>query len=145
VQGVLRVSLYRLIVHPVKLSVYRDSSWAALLTWSLSSSLELQPAEWLQLTPDDIPDQAKAVETVRRLFSNWVTITQGVAGLGINTALARQTRVPEWIVHPYTVPTKKRQAPRRIEQNNQSVTDSVFGPQSSAGKHQAAIIEARAS
>jgi len=35
----------------------------------------------LELTPDDIPDQAKAVKTIRRLLSNLATITQGVAEL----------------------------------------------------------------
>jgi hypothetical protein len=35
----------------------------------------------LQLTPDDIPDKAKAVETVRRLLNNLATITQGIAEL----------------------------------------------------------------
>jgi len=35
----------------------------------------------LQLTPDDIPDQAKASETIKRLLSNLATITQGVAQL----------------------------------------------------------------
>jgi hypothetical protein len=35
----------------------------------------------LRLTPDDIADQAKAVETIRRLLSNLATITQGVSEL----------------------------------------------------------------
>ncbi len=35
----------------------------------------------LQLTPDDIPDQAKAAETIKRLLSNLATITQGIAEL----------------------------------------------------------------
>ncbi len=35
----------------------------------------------LELTPDDIPDKAKAAETVKRLLSNLATITQGVAEL----------------------------------------------------------------
>jgi hypothetical protein len=35
----------------------------------------------LQLTPDDIPDQAKAAETIKRLLSNLATITQGVSEL----------------------------------------------------------------
>lgn len=35
----------------------------------------------LKLTPDDIPDQFKASETIKRLLSNLATITQGVAEL----------------------------------------------------------------
>lgn len=35
----------------------------------------------LQLTPDDIPNQAKAAETIKRLLSNLATITQGIAEL----------------------------------------------------------------
>lgn len=35
----------------------------------------------LKLTPDDIPDQAKAVETIRVLLSNLATITNGIAEL----------------------------------------------------------------
>jgi hypothetical protein len=35
----------------------------------------------LQLTPDDIPDQAKAAETIKRLLNNLASITQGVAEL----------------------------------------------------------------
>ncbi len=35
----------------------------------------------LELTPDDIPEKAKAVETIKRLLSNLATITQGVAEL----------------------------------------------------------------
>jgi len=35
----------------------------------------------LQLTPDDIPEQAKAAETIKRLLSNLASITQGVAEL----------------------------------------------------------------
>ncbi|MDO8571900.1 MAG: abortive infection family protein [bacterium] len=35
----------------------------------------------LQLTPDDIPDQAKASATIKRLLSNLATITQGIAEL----------------------------------------------------------------
>jgi len=35
----------------------------------------------LELTPDDIPDRAKASETIKRLLSNLATITQGVAVL----------------------------------------------------------------
>jgi hypothetical protein len=40
-----------------------------------------QAAKALALTPDDIPDKAKAVETIRRLLSNLGTITSGVAEL----------------------------------------------------------------
>ena len=35
----------------------------------------------LRLTPDDIPDRAKASETIKRLLSNLATITQGIAEL----------------------------------------------------------------
>ncbi len=35
----------------------------------------------LELTPDDIPDRAKASDTIKRLLSNLATITQGVAEL----------------------------------------------------------------
>ncbi len=35
----------------------------------------------LELTPDDIPDKAKASDTIKRLLSNLATITQGVAEL----------------------------------------------------------------
>jgi hypothetical protein len=38
-------------------------------------------AKELELTPADIPDQSKAVETIRRLLSNLATITQGIAEL----------------------------------------------------------------
>lgn len=35
----------------------------------------------LKLTPDDIPDKAKAADTIKKLLSNLATITQGVAEL----------------------------------------------------------------
>jgi hypothetical protein len=35
----------------------------------------------LELTPDDIPDKAKAADTVKRLLSNLATITKGIAEL----------------------------------------------------------------
>jgi len=35
----------------------------------------------LKLTPDDVPDTAKAADTIKRLLSNLATITQGVAEL----------------------------------------------------------------
>lgn len=38
-------------------------------------------AKELELTPDNIPDQAKAADTIKRLLSNLATITQGVAEL----------------------------------------------------------------
>jgi hypothetical protein len=38
-------------------------------------------AKELDLTPADIPDQAKAAETIKRLLSNLATITQGVSEL----------------------------------------------------------------
>lgn len=38
-------------------------------------------AKTLELTPSDIPDKARAAETIKRLLSNLATITQGVAEL----------------------------------------------------------------
>jgi hypothetical protein len=38
-------------------------------------------AKELELTPNDIPERAKAAETIKRLLSNLATITQGVAEL----------------------------------------------------------------
>jgi hypothetical protein len=38
-------------------------------------------AKELELTPDDIPEKAKAAETIKRLLSNLASITQGVAEL----------------------------------------------------------------
>jgi hypothetical protein len=35
----------------------------------------------LELTPDDIPEKSKAVETIKRLLSNLATVTQGIAEL----------------------------------------------------------------
>jgi hypothetical protein len=35
----------------------------------------------LELTPADIPDAAKAAETIKRLLSNLATVTQGIAEL----------------------------------------------------------------
>lgn len=35
----------------------------------------------LELTPNDIPEKAKAIDTIKRLLSNLATITQGVAEL----------------------------------------------------------------
>lgn len=35
----------------------------------------------LKITPDDIPDSARAVDTIRRLLSNLATVTQGLAEL----------------------------------------------------------------
>ncbi len=35
----------------------------------------------LELTPDDIPEKAKAADTIKRLLSNLATITQGIAEL----------------------------------------------------------------
>jgi len=51
-----------------------------------SDSLDLSQlvkltAKELALTPSDIPDQAKAVKTIRRLLSNLASITQGMAEL----------------------------------------------------------------
>jgi hypothetical protein len=35
----------------------------------------------LELTPDDIPEKTKAVDTIKRLLSNLATVTQGIAEL----------------------------------------------------------------
>jgi hypothetical protein len=35
----------------------------------------------LELTPDDIPEQAKARDTIKKLLMNLATITQGIAEL----------------------------------------------------------------
>jgi hypothetical protein len=35
----------------------------------------------LELTPDDISERSKAVETIKRLLSNLATVTQGIAEL----------------------------------------------------------------
>lgn len=40
-----------------------------------------QTCKELELTPDDIPERAKAAETIKRLLSNLATITQGIAEL----------------------------------------------------------------
>lgn len=45
------------------------------------SQLVKQTARVLALTPEDIPDDSKAVDTIRRLLSNLATITQGIAEL----------------------------------------------------------------
>lgn len=52
----------------------------------VSSNLELSQlvkatSKELALTPDDIPEQAKAAEIIKRLLSNLATITQGIAEL----------------------------------------------------------------
>ncbi len=53
---------------------------------AVSSNLELSQlvkatSKELALTPDDIPEQAKAAEIIKRLLSNLATITQGIAEL----------------------------------------------------------------
>lgn len=40
-----------------------------------------QTAKLLQLTPDDIPEEARASQTIRRLLSNFAVIARGVAEL----------------------------------------------------------------
>jgi len=40
-----------------------------------------QTTKTLALTPDDLPEKAKAAKTIRRLLSNLATITQGIAEL----------------------------------------------------------------
>jgi len=45
------------------------------------SQLVKQTARELALTPEAIPDESKAVDTIRRLLSNLATITQGIAEL----------------------------------------------------------------
>ncbi len=45
------------------------------------SQLVKATAKTLQLTPDDIPEEARASETIKRLLSNLAAITQGIAEL----------------------------------------------------------------
>lgn len=45
------------------------------------AQLVKQTVRELALTPEDIPEEAKAVETIRRLLSNLATITQSIAEL----------------------------------------------------------------
>ncbi len=45
------------------------------------SQLVKATSKELALTPDDIPEQAKAAEIIKRLLSNLATITQGIAEL----------------------------------------------------------------
>ena len=45
------------------------------------SQLVKQTARELSLTPENIPDESKAVETIRKLLSNLATITQAIAEL----------------------------------------------------------------
>lgn len=47
---------------------------------NLTKLVKLASAE-LKLTPADIPDSARAIETIKRLLSNLATITQGIAEL----------------------------------------------------------------
>ena len=48
--------------------------------WDLAKLVKATYKE-LKLTPDDIPDAAKAAGTIRRLLSNLATVTQGLAEL----------------------------------------------------------------
>jgi hypothetical protein len=48
--------------------------------WGLAKLVKATYKE-LKLTPDDIPDAAKAAGTIRRLLSNLATVTQGLAEL----------------------------------------------------------------
>lgn len=48
--------------------------------WDLSQLVKATYKE-LKLTPDDIPDNSKAAETIKRLLSNLATVTQGLAEL----------------------------------------------------------------
>ena len=48
--------------------------------WNLAQLVKNTSRE-LKLTPSDIPDSAKAADTIKRLLSNMATITQGVAEL----------------------------------------------------------------
>lgn len=53
---------------------------------SLSSTLELpklvkQTVKELKLTPDDIPNEAKAADSIKQILSNLATITNGIAEL----------------------------------------------------------------
>ncbi len=48
--------------------------------WELTKVVK-ETYKQLKLTPDDIPETAKAAETIRRLLSNLATVTQGLAEL----------------------------------------------------------------
>jgi hypothetical protein len=48
--------------------------------WDLTKLVKVTYKE-LKLTPDDIPDAAKASKTIKRLLSNLATVTQGLAEL----------------------------------------------------------------
>ena len=51
--------------------------------WDLSQLVKAAYKE-LKLTPDDIPEQAKASKTIKRLLSNLASVTQGLAELRNN-------------------------------------------------------------
>lgn len=61
-------------------TVLEDRSVAIGKTIELSELVKLT-AKTLALTPDDIPEKAKAVETIRRLLSNLASITTALAEL----------------------------------------------------------------
>ena len=48
--------------------------------WELTKVVK-ETYKQLKLTPDDIPETAKAAETIKRLLSNLATVTQGLAEL----------------------------------------------------------------
>lgn len=49
-------------------------------TWDVMELVKATRKE-LQLSPDDIPDQAKAADTIKRLLNNLATVVQGLAEL----------------------------------------------------------------
>jgi hypothetical protein len=61
-------------------TILKDRNQAMAEKLELSQLVKVTLKE-LRLLPGDIPDQAKGVETIRRLLSNLATVTQGLAEL----------------------------------------------------------------
>lgn len=61
-------------------TVLQDLGVTVDKNWELTKLVK-ETYKALKLTPEDIPDEAKAVETIRRLLSNLATVTQGLAEL----------------------------------------------------------------
>ena len=61
-------------------TILRDANVTPSNSMTLAQLVKLTAKE-LKLTPDDIPDSAKAADSIKRLLSNLGTITQGIAEL----------------------------------------------------------------
>ena len=61
-------------------TILRERKVDAQKNMDLPQLVKLTSRE-LELTPDDIPEKAKAASTIKRLLSNLATITQGIAEL----------------------------------------------------------------